>query len=899
MMDLFRSRPRSRTGPARRSRPCLPHMELLEAREVPSTFTVENLNDAGPGSLRQAILQANANPGADTVAFARGLRGTIALSSQLLITDRLSILGPGADALTVSGGTTTRVFGVLPAALAANPLTTPSLAQLATAPEVSLLGLTIANGRATNALGFNPADPGNPGFAFGGGLFNLGGTVRLDQVHMIGNTASNVVTAGGAVANEFGGTVAVTRSYFARNTSGGGLIGAGGAITSDLGPTTDGPPTGRPTLTVDRSLFTDNTARSQAGYIDGVAFSGLGAGGAILSLTGSLRITESEFRGNSAHGGPGGTPGAIAGGPALGGAVSTGDASPFGVANSTLDLRDNVFVENTVTGGAGGAAGLPGGEAGGGAVAASNGTDAILRGNSFRENRAVGGQGGADADGGVATGGAVAGMAGAALTLERNTFRRNTAVGGAGPGTGMGGTGRGGGLGLGVIALAGFFPDAPTAAVSRDLYEANVARGIGGGIYNIGRLTVAQSVVRDNRSVGEADTVAVGSRAFQLLGGAIGGGVANFGALTLRGTDFFRNQALGADDADSGDNSFAEQEPVFAGNSFGGAVAGYGGTATTAIEGGFFLGNVARAGDRGRGEFAAIAGGGALANDSRLTVRDAEFVGNRAVAGNEAVSPFHNGHALGGAINSGSLLPAFGGPGATLEVSRCLVVDNQSLGGNRNRVTLSEIPRADGPNNGYGGGILVYQGEAALSLSTVASNRAAGGAGGTRQNGSLGVGGGIFFFSFLGRVTATMDGTLVAGNVAVGGAGIAGVPGFSPDGGAGLGGGIASGTLDSPFGMPGTLQIEDSLVADNLAQGGSRASGGTGGNGLGGGLYNDTGAELALVRSLVFANRARGGPGGEGIGGGLYNNGGMVDLVNTLIFANSASTRDDDCFGCP
>ena len=34
-----------------------------------ATFTVINTNSAGTGSLRQAILDANANPGADDIAF--------------------------------------------------------------------------------------------------------------------------------------------------------------------------------------------------------------------------------------------------------------------------------------------------------------------------------------------------------------------------------------------------------------------------------------------------------------------------------------------------------------------------------------------------------------------------------------------------------------------------------------------------------------------------------------------------------------------------------------------------------------------------------------------------------------------------------------------------------------
>ena len=34
-----------------------------------ATFTATNTNDSGAGSLRQAILDANANPGLDTITF--------------------------------------------------------------------------------------------------------------------------------------------------------------------------------------------------------------------------------------------------------------------------------------------------------------------------------------------------------------------------------------------------------------------------------------------------------------------------------------------------------------------------------------------------------------------------------------------------------------------------------------------------------------------------------------------------------------------------------------------------------------------------------------------------------------------------------------------------------------
>src|SRR5262249_37351883 len=77
--------------------------EALERRVLLSTFTVANLNDSGAGSLRQAIMDANAAAGADMIEF-QGVSGTITLTSgQLKISDGLTINGPGMDVLAVSG----------------------------------------------------------------------------------------------------------------------------------------------------------------------------------------------------------------------------------------------------------------------------------------------------------------------------------------------------------------------------------------------------------------------------------------------------------------------------------------------------------------------------------------------------------------------------------------------------------------------------------------------------------------------------------------------------------------------------------------------------------------------------------------------------------------------------
>ena len=83
----------------------MPHVLALEDRTLPSNvFTVVNLADSGPGSLRQAVLDANANPGFDLIVFAPAARSTPGLTAgQLSITDDLAVVGPGADQLAVSG----------------------------------------------------------------------------------------------------------------------------------------------------------------------------------------------------------------------------------------------------------------------------------------------------------------------------------------------------------------------------------------------------------------------------------------------------------------------------------------------------------------------------------------------------------------------------------------------------------------------------------------------------------------------------------------------------------------------------------------------------------------------------------------------------------------------------
>src|SRR5258707_1003738 len=73
-----------------------------------TTLTVTSTNDGGPGSLRLTLVQAASG---DTIDFA--ISGTIVLTSgELLITNNLTLSGPGATNLAISGNNASRVLTI-------------------------------------------------------------------------------------------------------------------------------------------------------------------------------------------------------------------------------------------------------------------------------------------------------------------------------------------------------------------------------------------------------------------------------------------------------------------------------------------------------------------------------------------------------------------------------------------------------------------------------------------------------------------------------------------------------------------------------------------------------------------------------------------------------------------
>src|SRR5262245_64675122 len=87
---------------ADRRRRFRPSLEALEDRLAPATFLVTNTDDAGAGSLRQAILDLNSSADATNLIATEAVGGTINLATALpAINKNVDILGPGADTLTV------------------------------------------------------------------------------------------------------------------------------------------------------------------------------------------------------------------------------------------------------------------------------------------------------------------------------------------------------------------------------------------------------------------------------------------------------------------------------------------------------------------------------------------------------------------------------------------------------------------------------------------------------------------------------------------------------------------------------------------------------------------------------------------------------------------------------
>ena len=165
---------------------------------------VTNTNDSGPGSLRQALVEANDG---DTID-ATGVSGTITLTSgQLLVDKSVTINGAGAEVLALDGNAISRVFEIVGGA-----------------KTVSISGLTIRNGQGGNGGGIenaatvtltimNSTLSGNAA-GLGGGVFNSGTLTIINSTF-----SNNMASQGGGIYNPGSGMLTITNSTFSSNAA--------------------------------------------------------------------------------------------------------------------------------------------------------------------------------------------------------------------------------------------------------------------------------------------------------------------------------------------------------------------------------------------------------------------------------------------------------------------------------------------------------------------------------------------------------------------------------------------------------------------------------------------------------------------------------------------------------
>ena len=365
----------------------------IATRMHAGTIVVVNTNDSGPGSLRQALHDANDG---DTISFA--VTGTITLTSGgLLIAKNVIISGPRSDQLSVDGNQALFVFGVFPDKTTAISGLSINNGQTGIWNEQGTL--TISNcAVSSNSRGglyndgtltvSNCAVSGNSG----GGLYNDHATSNVSNCIVSGNlyglyndashlSASDNLTAPEYYALSVSNCVISSNSQFGIGNN--GILGPSSPV--ERGNHRRDPvkiyyhPVGNAPVTIENSIIRDNSGPgvdNNSGTVTIVnstltgnhnpADQGSGYGGGISTyggkLPGYVSVSNSTISGNSAFYGGGGISGGFSGLTIVNSTISgnaTGDPDygyGGGIAASSVMITNSTISGNSASYSGGGIA---------------------------------------------------------------------------------------------------------------------------------------------------------------------------------------------------------------------------------------------------------------------------------------------------------------------------------------------------------------------------------------------------------------------------------------------------------------------------------------------------------------------------------------------------------------
>ncbi|MCI0488913.1 MAG: FG-GAP-like repeat-containing protein, partial [Blastocatellia bacterium] len=318
--------------------------------QAQATFTVTNTNDSGPGSLRQAIIDANRNPGLDTIIFSIGsgpVTITIAANTPNLVT---------SDAVTIDGTTQPGFSG------------TPIIELNGTNNYLVIDGGNsvvrgLVNNRFNAFTSLYISSNGNN--VIEGNFIGTNATGTSD----VGNSTWGVIALIGANGNIIGGTTAAARNIIAGNSAGVGIFTTNNLISGNyIGTDITG------TISIANGsgiVFgnSDDLSPASNNIIGGatpLAGNLIAGNGAGITLTGT-EASNNQIQGNLIG-------------------IQADGASPLG---NTAGIIISKNASHNTVGGENGAGNVIAFNSGGG-VFVSSGDDNKIRGNSIFSNAGLG-----------------------------------------------------------------------------------------------------------------------------------------------------------------------------------------------------------------------------------------------------------------------------------------------------------------------------------------------------------------------------------------------------------------------------------------------------------------------------------------------------------------------------